>query len=326
MGQSQTLRMSDKNDYYSIEDAKKSLTSKLHRFELLSEEDSRGSSIFAHLSSVMPEIDPESWPERAAFGGVYFNGRRSETDKALSYPCKIEYYKPDYELSDAGNYYPEISESDIIFRQQGLIAVFKPSGLPSMPAKDQKFFNLRDQLKQILGTDSDIHFPSRIDTSVSGLLLLSESRKLHNKLQDLYAKQKIHKEYLALVNPCPDWQEVEIDQPIARHKSWGVLREINPESGKKSITLVKKAIPACSTEGSCLLIASPKTGRTHQIRLHLAFSGCPIVGDRFYGGLKNKDLHLMSNLVSFEHPIDRNKISIELPDSFKPEWALQAVV
>jgi 23S rRNA-/tRNA-specific pseudouridylate synthase len=313
-------------DPATIADAKAGLSSQLHSFVLIEKQDAAvsggatASTVIEYLIEKL-EFDPNSWEQRIAIGGLYFNGLRLNQDRQLSYPCKIEYYDPRFSLEDPYSFFPQITEENIFYRAKGLIAIFKPSGLPSMPAKDQRLFNLKDQLSKLLGEKADLHLPSRIDTSVSGLVLLSEERVMHNKLQQLYAGQKIQKEYLAIVSPGPESSELEIDLPIGRSKQWGVLRAIDPEHGKKSLTLVKKLRDM--GERLSLLKVTPKTGRTHQIRLHLSASGFPIVGDRFYCGLMAPELCLLSRSVVFNHPIEKMQLSIEVPVKFLPSWVPQ---
>ena len=307
--------------HFSRADAKLCLSSQLYSYVLHDHQGPfAGKSVIEFLKIHLEQFDAESWPLRLALGGLYFNGLRLEQDRPLTFPCKIEYYDPRFDLINPELAFPQISKENIVYRDRGVIALFKPSGLPSMPAKDQKLFNLRDQLKVLLGETSDLHLPSRIDTSVSGLIMISEDRAIHNKLQQLFAEQRIQKEYLALVSPAPDWSEREIDLPIGRSKEWGVLRAIDYENGKKSLTLVKK-VRDLPEDNRSLLQVWPKSGRTHQIRLHLAANQCPIVGDRFYAGARAEDLCLLSNSVVFMHPADKKLVHVELPQKFKPEWA-----
>lgn len=283
------------------------------------------STVIQYLARRLTHIDSQSWDLRLALGGIYLNGQRLLEDKQLSAPCRIEYYEPKFSVAEAENFFPKLSSKNILYRQNGIIAIYKPAGLPSMPAKDQNRFNLPTAMKNLLGAEIDLHFPSRLDTSVQGLVLMSEDRKLHNPLQKLFVQRNICKRYLAIVSPVPVWEQVEVKLPIGRDPNWGVLRKIDDTQGQSAHTSLEKLRQG--PEGqyqSCALVAVfPRTGRTHQIRVHLSAIGYPIIGDAFYGGLESESLHLMSESIEFRHPFTGDFVRIKVPPSFRPAWALE---
>lgn len=310
-----------------------SLTSKRWCFTLWEPPKSGEKTVLAFLKNNLKHIEAGSWEERISFGGVYFNGRRVIADRELEFPGRIEYFEPKFKIEEAGQFFPQISESNIIYRKNGIIALNKPPGLPSLPSKDQIKLNLRSQLCQLLGNQASIHMPSRLDTSVSGLIVISEDPKLHGGLQRLFENKLISKRYIAMVSKIPPWQTSNINLPIGRDPTWGVLRKIDPVNGKASITKVTQLTSFTLLpwqQEIAILEVYPLTGRTHQIRLHLAASGFPIIGDRFYGGLNadnidkeyidTEQLHLVSESVRFKHPITGEAVIIEIPKEVMPHW------
>lgn len=299
------------------------LTSRRWCFTLWEPPETGEKTVLEYLEKNLVHIKSDSWTLRCNFGGVYFNGRRILADKNLEYPGRIEYFEPKFAMEDAASYFPQITEANIIFRRDGILAVNKPEGLPSLPSKDQLAYNLRTQLYSLLGHDISLHMPSRLDTSVSGLILISEDDKLHGSMQLLFEKKRITKRYLAIVSPIPSWDEREINLPIGRDPNWGVLRKIDQISGKPSVTNIKKLSSFCDLDSKTpksLVAAYPLTGRTHQIRLHLSACGFPILGDKFYGGVEAAQLHLLSESVSFRHPITGEDLKIQMPSKSMPDW------
>lgn len=315
--------LADKDVGGPCDPRQESLTSKRVCFTLWEAPASAESTVLEYLGNYLPHISKDSWPSRLELGGIYFNGRRLLINRSLEFPCRIEYFEPKFKIEEAEKFFPKLSEADIIYRKDGIIAVCKPAGLPTMPSKDQLLYSLRSEVNKLIGTSASIHMPSRLDTSVSGLIIMSEDPRLHAAIQDVFERKRISKRYLAKVLTTPSWEATEINLPIARDLNWGVLRRIDLATGKPSLTKVSKLVSSSDIEtrvSSSVLAVYPLTGRTHQIRLHLSAIGLPIIGDRFYGGLEATDLHLVSESVTFKHPKTQENLNIALPKLALPFW------
>ena len=179
---------------------------------------------------------------------------------------------------------------DIVFENDDLIVVNKPAGMIVHPAAGHSSGTL---VNAILGYDPDIEgiggeerpgVVHRLDKETSGLILLAKNERAHRWLQDQFRLRKVEKTYLALVDGKPPTPSGRVEAPIGRDPSHRKRMAIVPESrGREAISEYKTRE---SFRNHTLLEFHPHTGRTHQIRLHCAFLGCPIVGDEVYGRKK----------------------------------------
>ncbi|NLF24866.1 MAG: RluA family pseudouridine synthase [Deltaproteobacteria bacterium] len=278
-------------------------------------------SVLALLLQELPHISADSWEQRFAWGGVFVNGRGINQDVALSAPCKVEYYEPKAELADLASRFPTFDpKRHIIFEDDFLLAAFKPAGLPSLPTREQRAHNLCAYLEQHLRTK--IHMPSRLDHSCSGLILVSKSTKTHSLLQHAYEKRLVTKHYLLETTGECAWTSKRVEAPIEKDPRHPVLRRVSQEAGQAAVTEfnVLNRLPSGSGQPRLLLEAKPLTGRTHQIRVHIASLGMPIAGDNFYNGAPEQELRLLSYRLQLKHPLSAKKLDLHLPDSLCPTW------
>lgn len=283
------------------------------------------STLIAALSEYFPHLDAGLWEERLAHGGTYVNGARCHTDMTLVAPCQIEFY----ELKDSAltaDFGAAFRIQDfVVHEDEALLIVYKPCGLSSMPTREQSSLNLKAFLEKYLqetSPGSNLHMPSRIDTSVQGLVITSKNSSFHTSLQRSFERRLIHKKYRMEAAGRVDWDSLEVDLAIARDTRHAVLRRCVKEGGKASLTHFSKLAEKILPDGTphSLIEASPVTGRTHQIRVHASTYGFPIVGDNFYGGIAAPELHLMSYQARFPHPVTGKEIEITAPAKFLPEW------
>jgi 23S rRNA pseudouridine1911/1915/1917 synthase len=179
---------------------------------------------------------------------------------------------------------------DIVFENDDLIVVNKPAGMVVHPAAGHASGTL---VNAMLGYAPDIEgiggeerpgVVHRLDKETSGLILLAKNERAHRWLQDQFRLRKVEKTYLALVDGKPPTPSGRVETYIGRDPSHRKQMAIVPESrGREAISEYKTLE---SFANHTLLEFHPLTGRTHQIRLHCAFLGCPIVGDEVYGKRK----------------------------------------
>lgn len=289
-----------------------------------------GGRLFSLLQSKLNHLSEIDWSTRAKFGGIYMNGIIATEDIDLPTPACVEYYEPIYDLREAENFYPKFNKDWIVFEDNHFLVSFKPANLSTMPAKEQVHFNLRKYLDTYVG--HAVHCPSRLDTSTQGLVIVSKDSRTHKDLQQLFEKKMIQKSYLLLSSNIPISTTWTCDLPIGKSYKHPVLRACYGESAKDAFTSFEKLneiefMDESNTKyrGSFIL-AKPKTGRTHQIRVHSSHMGYPIVGDKFYGTISYKNLCLLSYSLSFIHPIFNTLTNITAPTDLIPDWAKSALL
>ena len=180
---------------------------------------------------------------------------------------------------------------DIIFETDDLVVVNKPAGMVVHPAAGHATGTL---VNAMLGYDPEIEgiggeerpgVVHRLDKETSGLILLAKNERAHRWLQDQFRLRKVDKTYLALVDGKPPTPTGRVEAHIGRDPSHRKRMAIVPESRGRAAISEYKTLE--SFRNHTLLEFHPLTGRTHQIRLHCAFLGCPIVGDEVYGRKKS---------------------------------------
>src|SRR5512138_1589503 len=179
---------------------------------------------------------------------------------------------------------------DVLFENDDLLVVNKPAGMVVHPAAGHASGTL---VNAVLGYDPGMEgiggeerpgLVHRLDKETSGLILLAKNERAHRWLQDQFRLRKVEKIYLALVDGTPPTPSGRVETYIGRDPSHRKRMAIVSESrGREAISEYKTLE---SFPHHTLLEFHPLTGRTHQIRLHCAFLGCPIVGDEVYGRKK----------------------------------------
>ncbi|MDQ3098461.1 MAG: RluA family pseudouridine synthase [bacterium] len=236
------------------------------------------------------------------------------------------------------------SSLPILFQDDHLIAIDKPYGMSVAPSESDKDVTVAEIITEQLGIPLEragiIH---RLDKDTSGVLLVAKSQEMLDLMQGLFKRREVHKTYTALVHAAVAEDKGVVRAPIARNpqnrEKFGVF-----EGGRDSETVFevdhRLTLPFAKIEEMlgamtkkeknfymkdaldyCLLKLHPKTGRTHQIRVHMKYIHHPIVGDEVYTGKKlyrfdnrwctRQFLH--ASTIEFEHPINRSQIKIDSP-------------
>ena len=179
---------------------------------------------------------------------------------------------------------------DILFENDDLLVVNKPAGMVVHPAAGHDKGTL---VHAVLGYDPEMEgiggeerpgVVHRLDKETSGLILLAKNDLAHHWLQDQFRLRKVEKIYLALVDGAPPTPSGRVEAPVGRDPSHRKKMAIMPPG--KGREAVSEYTTLETFEKHTLLEFHPLTGRTHQIRLHCMFLGCPIVGDKIYGHRK----------------------------------------
>lgn len=205
---------------------------------------------------------------------------------------------------------------EVLLEDEDLIFINKPAGLPSQQTIDPRRPHVISELKkQFPGKDFFLHH--RLDKDTSGVLLLGKSQRSNKFLTDIFRQHQIEKTYLALIKKDP---------PLSQNQ-WSVKNYLAPvretNKNRMRMVVVKKGGWPAETyfekleerQDFYLVQAKPITGRTHQIRVHLACEKRPILGDNLYGGKSSLVPRLMLHAqgLSLKHPISGESIAVEAP-------------
>jgi 23S rRNA pseudouridine1911/1915/1917 synthase len=212
----------------------------------------------------------------------------------------------------------ELEREDVDFRvayeDEHLLVVDKPAGLVVHPGAGHGTGTLVHGLvgRSEGGEEDRPGIVHRLDRDTSGLLVVARSEEAHKRLQELVRERAVERHYLALVRGRPRSWRGTIDAAIGRDRDDPTRRSLDTDKPRDAVTHfeVAELLP-----GHALLNVRLETGRTHQIRVHLAAVELPVVGDRVYGvpdrALGRQFLH--AGRLAFDHPFTGERIDVESP-------------
>ena len=220
---------------------------------------------------------------------------------------------------DTPAYPAEVGDLTVLYEDAHLLAVDKPAGMLIHPSRATMTGTLANRVVayyQQTGQQSAFHPITRLDRDTFGVVLLAKNAQIHALLNALHGSGGLQKTYHAQVFGGPEPDSGVIDAPIARRPLPSLLRYVDP-SGKPSVT---EFTVLQRGENTALLALRPVTGRTHQLRVHCAYMGYPILGDPQYGSeesvafSKEKGLKyqlLCAKCLEFIHPVTGESVRIE---------------
>ena len=204
----------------------------------------------------------------------------------------------------------------VAYEDEHLLVVDKPAGVVVHPARGHATGTLAQALVGRAAGGEDpwragiVH---RLDRGTSGLLVVAKRQEVHRALKSLLASRRLRREYLALVEGHPSARSGTIDAPIGRDRRDRLRMSIDTDHPRAARTHfeIERLLP-----DTALLSISLETGRTHQIRVHLAAVGHPVAGDPLYGtaglhGLSRQFLH--AHRLSFPHPVTDQAVDVRSP-------------
>jgi 23S rRNA pseudouridine1911/1915/1917 synthase len=274
-------------------------------------ESAAGERLDRFLAS-LPEIGSRAVAERLLrAGGVRVDGDSRPKSAKLAGGEELEFDPPGPVTSTLE---PEAMDLVVPYEDDHLLVVDKPAGLVVHPAPGHARGTL---VHGLLAYDVDggdeperpgiVH---RLDRDTSGLMVVARSPEAHRLLQELVQQRAVTREYLALVNGRPRSRRGTIDAPIGRDRNDPLRHSLDTDTPRDAVTHfeVEELFPRHT-----LLRVTLETGRTHQIRVHLAAVDLPVAGDPLYGragelGLERQFLHAAR--LAFPHPITGEQVDV----------------
>jgi RluA family pseudouridine synthase len=284
------------------------------------------SSLIEYLSNRFTYLSKEEWRERIEEQQVIVNQKPAHPDTGLVIGDIVSYNFPDLKEPDADINY------SIVYEDEWIFAVNKPGNLLVHKAGRSITKNLAFLLRHASGNAAyaSAHAVSRLDRETSGIVLFSKDMECLKKLHRDFAAKTVTKEYLAVVHNAPRENKCTVNLPIGQDTVSAITYKffVDQKNGKEATTRIETL---CTCEAHALVRAIPVTGRTHQVRIHLAVISCPVVGDKLYGMAESDYLAwrndpeghasmlefprqaLHCRRLGFVHPITKREMSLEAP-------------
>jgi 23S rRNA pseudouridine1911/1915/1917 synthase len=283
-----------------------------------------GQTLLSHLASHYPHSTPEAWQQKLNNGEVTLNGVTASGGEWINSGQTLVWNRPPWNEPDSPQHF------EVLFDDPHLLAVNKPSGLPTLPGGGFLENTLLRLVQKQTPSANPVH---RLGRGTSGIVLFAKTPQAAALLTTNWNTPRIQKLYRALAQNIAQQDAYEILTPIGLvpHPRLGQVWAANP-FGKPSKSLARVIARSASNTtkaGTTTFEVSLKSGRPHQIRIHLGSIGHPLVGDPLYG-LSGKPLEnlpglpgdggyfLHAQFLKFLHPITGEQINLEaaLPSGF----------
>ena len=201
----------------------------------------------------------------------------------------------------------------LLFVDDYLIAVNKPAGLLAVPGRGADKQNcLSAWLQQQFPDTLIVH---RLDMATSGLMVFARGIEMQRQLSHMFHERMVRKHYVAVVSGKPEFEVGEVSLPLAADWPNRPKQKVDAATGRHSLTRYRLLGHDAAANTSRLEL-EPFTGRTHQLRVHMAAVGHPIAGDRLYGGQPAERLLLHACSLSFAHPVSGASLVLESTPPF----------
>lgn len=249
-------------------------------------------------------------------GGLKVNGEQVTVRRVLHAGDTVELAVEDREEERAESVVPRKLPIKILYRDAHVTVCNKPPKMPTHPSHghlDDTLANALAYLAEVKGIPFVFRPVNRLDGDTSGIVLTANDRISAGRLFESMKSGEIKKTYVAIVCGVPSPPKGIVDAPIAR-ADFGILMRTVSAEGREARTEYNTV--ASSADGKySMVVLRPLTGRTHQIRVHMSYIGCPLVGDFLYGERSELiDRHaLHAARMSFAHPDDGRSITVSAP-------------
>lgn len=245
------------------------------------------------ITILIPELSRKRSKALIDEGSVYINKKRILFAKhvvrkgdALEIFWEVKKQNSEINLSASS----KLNSNSILFENENFLAVNKPAGVPTQATLTSSHGTILHEIEKLDPQKfklASLHLVHRLDKDTSGILLVARNAAWRKILEDAFREHKVQKVYEALCFAVPKKSEGSIDFPIAKNQSqhnayYPVLGAGRKHADQKSASTRYEVVEAFEKIKASHVRCFPKTGRTHQIRVHLMAIGCPILGDKTY--------------------------------------------
>lgn len=250
---------------------------------------------------------------KVKYDNVLLNGEIVYMRATVKNGDRIDIDLPD---EDSENIEPMDIKLGIVYEDEHVIAVNKPKNMPVHPSRGNHLPTVANAVRHYVGHPFVFRAINRLDRDTSGIVLIAKDRLSGAKLYQAMKDRKFGKTYLAHVEGVPSENHGFINAPIAREAE-GEMKRVVREDGKEALT--EYEVRSVNPDGTSILKVTLHTGRTHQIRVHMAHIGHPLVNDFLYGTRGDNTYSLHCNSLSFPHPFTGKIITVtaeEAPQNY----------
>ena len=280
-----------------------------------------GERIDKALAAAHPDLSRSQWQQLIADGLVTVEGQPARASQRLEGGERVHAVLPD--VQESGLLAQQIP-LQIVYEDDDLLAINKEAGMVVHPSPGHYEGTL---VNAVLGYCPDLEgvggerrpgIVHRLDKETSGLILVAKNDRALRYLQRQFKRRMVKKSYLALVEGHVQPPQALIDAPIGRDPHYRQRMAVIPPGSSARSRPAQTEYRLLETYGDYSLVAChPRTGRTHQIRVHMAFAGYPIAGDTTYGRRKQQldlDRHFLhAQALTFRRPADDDEITLQAP-------------
>ena len=255
--------------------------------------------------------------------GILLNGSHATVRAIIREGDILTINFDDSEDEENGNLLPSNVLPDIVFEDGDIVVANKPENMPTHPSHGHFSDTLANSLAYYYKLQERpfvFRAITRLDRNTSGAVLVAKNKLAAYRLGKAMKNSEIEKSYLAILVSSPNETQGTITTYIRRKEKSIIFREVCDKCGDAKLAITNYRVIA-KNERLSLVLASPVTGRTHQLRLHFAHVGSPILGDDLYGYesdmISRHALHAYS--LSFKHPATDENITVfaEIPEDMK---------
>lgn len=301
---------------------------------LMIPKDDDGQRLDRWLKKNVPEMSFVMAQKMIRTGQIRVDGKRVKPDARLVAGQEVRLPPMDEKSPHTDKYYlrdedAEMIRRAVIYDDGDILAINKPPGIATQGGMNISR-HIDGMMEALTGEDGiKPRLVHRLDKDTSGVLLIARSAEMARRLGKMFSGRDMKKIYWAITSPVPKDPRGEIKAPIIKRTS-GPDKDkmvVDQKEGQRAYTNYE--VMEVAGKQAAFVAFMPKTGRTHQIRVHAAHIGCPLLGDEKYGmkaaiegpGIPQR-LHLHARSLEFKHPVSGKKLKLiaPLPDDLSRSW------